>query len=530
MGYWARAEQSREQLVLFATRLDEVIDAVHPVRLLDEILGRVDWSLWEAQYHGARGQPPIHPRVLAGAWLYGLLKRIRSSRALEDALGMRVDFRWLVEGRTIDHSTLSEFRRQHPESLKDLFVQVGLVARQLGLLPLEQLAFDGTQVRANSRRRGTRSPAELRQLQAELAARYAALEQRVAAQDALDAAQPQHPASLPAELADAQQRLRQVETALAELARVAAAGETVPSRVPLTDPESRVTPNKDGGFAPNYTPLATVDADSGLIAACDVLAMTNEEHALLPQLAQVQQDYGLSAPPAAVLADGKMVTGANLHGLEAQGIALYAPAPSRDPAANPALRADPTQPVPAAQWDRLPMLETRTGTGNSRRRQLKKEAFVYDAPRDVYWCPQGQPLRPEQRTSEATATGRQSRTRYKGAREACAGCPLRDRCLQGPAARREISRYDHESLVEQLSQRMATPEAQARYARRREVAERPFAVIKQQFGVRQFLLRGLSRVRTEWRWLATAFNLERLLARSRAGPAPANPSLPPAPG
>ncbi len=57
------------------------------------------------------------------------------------------------------------------------------------------------------------------------------------------------------------------------------------------------------------------------------------------------------------------------------------------------------------------------------------------------------------------------------------------------------------------------------------MAERPFAVIKQQFGVRQFLLRGLSRVRTEWRWLATAFNLERLPARSRAGP-----SLPPTPG
>lgn len=55
-------------------------------------------------------------------------------------------------------------------------------------------------------------------------------------------------------------------------------------------------------------------------------------------------------------------------------------------------------------------------------------------------------------------------------------------------------------------------------------------MIKQQFCVRQFLLRGQARVRTEWRWLATAFNLDRLQARRRAGPAPANPSLPPAPG
>jgi len=69
MGSWARAEQSRERLVLFAARLDEVLGAVQPVRLPDEILGRVDWSLWEAQHHGGRGQPPIPPRVPAGVWL-----------------------------------------------------------------------------------------------------------------------------------------------------------------------------------------------------------------------------------------------------------------------------------------------------------------------------------------------------------------------------------------------------------------------------------------------------------------------------
>jgi hypothetical protein len=64
-------------------------------------------------------------------------------------------------------------------------------------------------------------------------------------------------------------------------------------------------------------------------------------------------------------------------------------------------------------------------------------------------------------------------------------------------------------------------------ARRREVAERPFAVIKQQFGARLFLLRGLDKVRTEWRWLTTAFNLTRLMSLwpSRAGPEKALSSL-----
>jgi len=56
--------------------------------MLDGILASIDWSKWEAAYDGRLGQPPIHPRVLAGVLLYGLLKRIRASRALEDALAM----------------------------------------------------------------------------------------------------------------------------------------------------------------------------------------------------------------------------------------------------------------------------------------------------------------------------------------------------------------------------------------------------------------------------------------------------------
>lgn len=523
MDSWAHAPRDRGQLVWFATRLDDALPADHVVRLLDEILCRLDWSRWEAAYHGRRGQPPIHPRVLAAALLYGLLKRIRSSRALEEALLARLDFRWLVAGRTIDHTTLSEFRRRHAEALKELFVQVGLVARRLGLLPLEQLAYDGTRIRANNRRGGTRTPAELRQLRAALAEKFAALEERVTSEDAREEESfGASAASLPAELADAGRRLAEVDAALAELARVEAEGETVPNRLPLTDPESRVRPNKDGGFAPNYTPLATVDAASGLIVAADVIAMTDEEHYLAPQLEAVQRDFGLAAPPSEVLGDGAMPTGANLQALEERGVTLYSPAVELDPVKNPALRDDPAQPVPAEQWDRLPTKEVKNRAGE-KQSQLTKEAFVYDAARNVYWCPTAQQLTPEQTTSERCGAGRAARTRYKAPTAACGACPLAERCLQQGAKRREISRYEHEALAEKLARRMAAAEARAKYARRREVVERPFAVIKHHFGARRFLLRGLAQVRTEWRWLATAFNLDRLIAllRSRAGPAAA---------
>jgi transposase len=80
MEYWAKPGLDRRQTLLIYPTLDDCISDDHPVRMLDEILQACDWSAWEAEYHGGRGQPPIPPRVMAGAILYGLMRRIRSSR------------------------------------------------------------------------------------------------------------------------------------------------------------------------------------------------------------------------------------------------------------------------------------------------------------------------------------------------------------------------------------------------------------------------------------------------------------------
>src|SRR5688500_11392291 len=139
MTQWAKPALDRCQLVLFPTCLDEAIPRAHPVRLLDDILSRLDWSGLEAKYHVNRGQPAIPPRMLDGVIWHEVLTRIRSSGALEEALHVRLDFRRLAEDRTIDHTTLSEFRRKHPTELKALFVKIGLLAREMGWLSLDLL-------------------------------------------------------------------------------------------------------------------------------------------------------------------------------------------------------------------------------------------------------------------------------------------------------------------------------------------------------------------------------------------------------
>ena len=121
---WAQPDCDRDQMVLFSSRLDEAVEPDHIVRVVDQVLGRVDWRPMENLYHKRLGQPAIHPRILCSVILYGLICRIRASRKLEEALHVRLDFRWLAHGMSIDHTTLSEFRRKYPEQLRDLFVQL----------------------------------------------------------------------------------------------------------------------------------------------------------------------------------------------------------------------------------------------------------------------------------------------------------------------------------------------------------------------------------------------------------------------
>jgi transposase len=522
MTQWAKPPECREQQVLFPVKLDEAVPTQHPVRLFDQILGRLDWSSWEAQYHPSLGQPAIHPRVLASILLYGLLHRVRSSRLLERATQMQLDFRWLAHGHAPDHTTLSEFRRNFGDELKKLFVQIGLVAREMSYLPLERLAFDGTRVKASNRRSGTRTPDELRKLRDELAAKFAEWERQTTEDDLRqqqwfdETARP----TPPRELAHVKRRIEQIDAALAKLAELEAAGVKPPKRLPITDLDSRVMPNKEGGFAPNYTPTAMVDVDSGMIIECDVLNDTAEEHHLLPTLDEVRQDFG--AKPQAVLADGLFDTGPNLVELERAEITLYAPAPKTDPADNPALRNDLSQPVAADKLDLLPMHTTSLKT---KAQQFDKAGFVYDAAQDVYWCPNGKRLAYHHTTPVETRQGTANRRRYWANAADCAACPLKSRCLQAPARQRSLSRDQYESHRERQAQHMAKPESQEIYKLRRHAGETPFAWIKQRFGLRQFLVRGLDRVRAEWRWAATAFNLCRLMTlladhRGRAGPQP----------
>ena len=233
-----------------------------------------------------------------------------------------------------------------------------------------------------------------------------------------------------------------------------------------------------------------------------------------------------ASPVSEVLADTRSLTGINLHELQQRGVTLFAPSKQTDPATNPARHADLSQPVPEDQRDQLPNKTTKHKDG-TQTTQLTKDAFVYEQANDCYWCPHGQALKPRTTSTEKQVGGTLTCTRYAAPASACAACPLRAKCQSAKADHREISRYQHDDLIEAHTQRMTTPEAKKKYAVRQYRGERPFAHIKQHFCARQFLLRGLNNVRIEWTWLTSAFNLRPLITllqpRPQTGDHPRRP-------
>ena len=315
-SYWQDAPLPREQLVLIPESLEARIPEDHPVRLLDEILSQVDWSVWEAEYDGRVGQTPIHPAVLCKVLLFALIRRVRSSRQIEYHLKHSIDFMWLASGRTIDHATLSEFRRKHPQQLRELYRQVVQVAIRLGVAKLAEVCIDGTRVLANANRSKTLTAKKVEQLLAELDRQIAAAMQELETNDGLEELfeDGQDADHLPAELQEMKSRQEQLRQTLGQLQEMERQRkhdgidpQKNPAQLPATDGDSRILPNKEGGYAANYTPMAATETANGFIVGADVLIGNAEHLALMPMIAVMETDYGQL--PETVMGDGLYGTG-----------------------------------------------------------------------------------------------------------------------------------------------------------------------------------------------------------------------------
>jgi transposase len=517
MARWAQRTMQREQVKLFSPNLDGMIPDDHPVRLFDEILSVCDWAPWENHYCQVHGQPPIHPRVIAGVILYGLSRQIRSSRILEYMLASNIDFMWLAEGRKIDHSTICGFRTKFRSELKQLFKQVFRIAMNADLAKLETIALDATQVKANSSRHNTATAETIKERLARLDQMIERMLTEAEEADAEDPGLygPIPTDKLPKDLVDAEQRRERLVKALAAAkardespkakAKIRKGKKVKPAAVPIADPESKVLPNKEGGFAPNYTPIVTAEAHGGFIADAEVLPGGEDSYQAIETVDRIEETFGQK--PKEILADSAYGSGQTLAALDDRNVEAFIPAKQRpDTAGNPAVRDDPTQPVAECDWDKLPR--------NCKSHKLDRAAFVYDEQADCYRCPMGRTL-PFWRHHTRTASSGPVKSRVYQC-PGSADCPLADQCVASKTGRRSVAHDDSEHHRRAMDSRLASERGRKIYAQRKWIAETPFGIIKTSMGLRQFLLRGLEKVKIEWLWTCTAFNLAKLVRNGAA--------------
>ena len=308
----------------------------HLARFIVDVVVQLDLSTLYTRY-GKRGGAAYAPEVLLGLLLYGYATGVFSSRKIERATYEAVPFRFIAGNLHPDHDTLATFRRTFLPELKDLFVQVLLLAQEAGVLKLGSISLDGTKIHADASKHNAVSYKRLLEVEAQLRSE---VEELFALSEQSE--QPEVPDGLVvgAEIARREDRLvrlaeakavleaRAAERTAAEQAEYEAklaqrterertTGRRPRGRPPtppvpgprdgdqynFTDPQSRIMKNPtDAGFEQDYNAQVAVDQGSLLIVGWALSNHPNDSQEAEPTLEAIPSAIG--TPEAAALDAG----------------------------------------------------------------------------------------------------------------------------------------------------------------------------------------------------------------------------------
>jgi transposase len=444
----------RQTSFLLPPSVEDWLPEKHLARFIIELIDNLDLSAMSGVYRGS-GSAGYHPRLLLGILVYGYATGVFSSRKLERATYDSVAFRFVAANDHPDHDTIASFRRRFLKEIEGLFVQILLLAREMGLLKMGTVALDGTKIHANASKHSALSYEHAGKIEAQLKAEVAELLAR--AETADQSAAPDG-LSIPDELARREERLQKLGEARARIearakerfereqaghhAKLAAReakekatgkkpggkppeppveGPRPTDQINLTDEESRIMPISGGGFEQCYNAQAVVAEGSLLVVATSVVQAPNDKQQLEPMLTKINalpEDLGKAD---VMLGDNGYFSAANVTACLAAG------------------------------------MEPLLAMGRDPHHQSLGERFADTSP-----------------------------------------------APENPTA------------VEAMAHRLRTPEGKKLYALRKHIPEPVFGIIKSVLGFRQFLLRGLDKVSGEWTLVTMAWNVKRMFAMKAA--------------
>ena len=365
-------------------RLGDCLPPDHLARFVVDTITQLDLSAIYARY-GPRGGQPYAPDILLAMLFYGYATGVFSTRKLERATYETVPFRFIAGNLHPDHATLATFRKTFLPELKNLFVQVLLLAQVAGVLKLGNISLDGTKIHADASKSKavsyqhllaleTHLRTEVEQLFAlseradqgempdglvvsdEIAIRQARLARLAEAKAVLEARAKERDASEQAEYAaKVQEREEKVQqtgrTPRGRPPNAPTPGPRDQDQYNFTDPESRIMKHRSTeGFEQDYNAQLAVDQASLLIVGESLSNHPTDQHEAEPTLEAIPPEIG---PPDAGAMDNGYFSQANIAACERRGIDPYI-ATGRDPqhpswqerfAALPAPPADDASPT-----------------------------------------------------------------------------------------------------------------------------------------------------------------------------------------
>jgi transposase len=432
--------------------------------LLDTV-PQLDLQRFYAPYEEeTRGAPPFDPAMMVCLLLYAYCVGVFSSRKMAQACERNLAFIAIVGTERPDFRTISDFRKLHLEAFREVFVQVLRIAGEAGMVQLGNVATDGTKIQGNASRHKAMSYGYMRQEADRLREDIEALVTQAHQQDAEDDAAlgSRRGDELPAALARREARLATIEAAIQRLeARAKADAEAARQRRADAEAARQRTGATRRGKAPK--PVDETPDDK---------AQTNFTDPTLQIMRTNNKgwDYCGNAQ-ASVDAAHQIILACDVT----------------------AESNDKQQAEPMAQLTVTSLQQAGIAMPTDAAGTVQKIPATYDS---GYYSEAAAIAVGQMGFDPFLATGRQRH--------------------QAPEA--EVPEPPT-TVKERMAAKVRTPEGRALYARRKVIVEPVFGQIKEIRGFRRFLLRGLAKIRGEWRLVCLTHNLLKIW-RHTCAPSP----------
>ena len=145
---------TRVQLML-PMSIEEYVSEDNIVRFIDAFVDKVikeSPGRMSCKGQSNEGRPCYSPNSLSKLLIYGYLNSVSSSRKLENETYRNLEAIWLLHNLHPDNWTVSDFRKENKELLKQITIEFRRFLKDCGYIKAKSQSTDDTKIKANASR------------------------------------------------------------------------------------------------------------------------------------------------------------------------------------------------------------------------------------------------------------------------------------------------------------------------------------------------------------------------------------------